>query len=132
MNKVMLIGHLGGDPDVKSVGETQLAKFSVATTKKWKDNGEQKEKTEWHNIAAWGKLAELCGKYLKKGSKVFIEGELNYNKVEKDGDTKYYTTIKMDTLEFLDSKGKSEETFSSSASSSEKKKAPVNAEDLPF
>ena len=132
MNKVMLIGHLGGDPDVKSVGETQLAKFSVATTKKWKDNGEQKEKTEWHNISAWGKLAELCGKYLKKGSKVFIEGELNYNKVEKDGDTKYYTTIKMDTLEFLDSKGKSEETSSSSASSSEKKKAPVNAEDLPF
>jgi len=131
LNKVMLIGHLGGDPELKDVNGTQLAKFSVATTKKWKDGNETKEKTEWHNISAWGKLAELCSKYLKKGSKVFIEGELNYSKSEKDGETKYFTTIKMDSVQFLSSNGEKSES-SATESTATGKAGSVDAKDLPF
>ena len=126
MNKVMLIGHLGGDPELKDVNGTQLVKFSVATTKKWKVDNETKEKTEWHNISAWGKLADLCSKYLKKGSKVFIEGELNYNSTETDGVKKYFTTIKMDKIEFLSSNGNKEETSETETTNK------VDPSDLPF
>ena len=126
MNKVMLIGHLGGDPELKDVNGTQLVKFSVATTKKWKVDNETKEKTEWHNISAWGTLADLCSKYLKKGSKVFIEGELNYNSTETDGVKKYFTTIKMDKIEFLSSNGNKEETSETETTNK------VDPSDLPF
>jgi len=76
LNKVMLIGNLGRDPEVRSTPSGQaVTTFSVATSRKWKNrDGQQQDETEWYNVEAWGRLAEICGQYLQKGSKVFIEG----------------------------------------------------------
>ena len=76
VNKVILVGRLGKDPEVKyTQGGTAVAKFTLATNEVWKDqNGEKQERTEWHNIVAWNKLAEICGQYLNKGGRVYIEG----------------------------------------------------------
>jgi single-strand DNA-binding protein len=108
VNKVILIGNLGGDPEFKDVG-TGLAKFTMATSETYKTkDGEKKTETQWHNVSAWGKLAEIVSKYLKKGSKVYVEGKLTYHMVEDaDGNKKYFTEIKIDfggKLEMLDSK----------------------------
>jgi len=107
VNDVTLVGFLGSDPEVKTVNETQVAKFSLATNKKWKDKntGEKKEETQWHRIVAWGNLATLCSTYLKKGSKVYIKGEITYRSWEEDDVTKYMTEIKALSVQFLDSKG---------------------------
>ncbi len=103
LNKVMLIGNLTKDPEVKFTGQgTAVASFSVATDESYKGkDGKKVEKAEFHNITAWGKLAELCGEYCQKGSQVYIEGRLNTDKVEKDGVTKYYTKVTADTVTFL-------------------------------
>jgi len=76
INKVILIGRLGKDPEIRSTPSgTSVARFSLATDEKYTDrNGEKQERTEWHNIAAWGKLGEICGQYLRKGKLVYIEG----------------------------------------------------------
>ena len=90
LNQAQIIGHLGKDPEVRYLPNgNAVANFSLATTEKWKDKntGEQKEKTEWHRIKAFGMIGDLCGKYLKKGSKVFIEGKISYSSYEKDGRT---------------------------------------------
>jgi single-strand DNA-binding protein len=78
LNKVLLIGNLGKDPELSyTASGVAVAKFSVATGERWKDQeGNVQERTEWHNIVAWRKLAEICGQYLKKGSKVYLEGKL--------------------------------------------------------
>lgn len=107
VNKVILVGRLGGDPEVKTVGDTQVANFSVATSEKWTKDGETKERTEWHRIVVWGKLAGLCGQYLSKGREVYIEGKLATRSWDKDGTTMYTTEVKADTVQFLGS-GKSE------------------------
>jgi single-strand DNA-binding protein len=95
-NRVQLIGNLGMDPEVKSFdGGNKLAKFSVATSQSYVNNkGEKVKDTQWHNIIAWGKLAETAEKYLKKGSEVAIEGKIVYRTYEaKDGQTRYMTEI---------------------------------------
>ena len=95
-NRVQLIGNLGMDPEVKSFdGGRKLAKFSVATSQSYTSNkGERVKDTQWHNIIAWGKLAETAEKYLKKGSEVALEGKLVYRSYEtKEGQTKYITEI---------------------------------------
>lgn len=95
-NKVTLLGNLGKDPEVRTTPSgSQVASFSVATAEKYKDknSGEWKEVTDWHNIVMWDKLAEIAGQYLKKGSKVFIEGKLKTRSYEKDGQTKYITEV---------------------------------------
>jgi single-strand DNA-binding protein len=78
VNRVILIGRLGKDPEIRSTpGGTSVAKFSIATDERFTDrSGEKQERTEWHNIAAWGKLGEICGQYLKKGKLVYIEGSI--------------------------------------------------------
>ena len=95
LNKAIVIGNLGKDPELKYMPNGKaVASFSVATSQKWKDNdGNQQEKTEWHNITAFEKLAEVIGEYLKKGSKVYVEGRLQTDKWEKDGVTHYSTKI---------------------------------------
>lgn len=101
VNKAILIGNVGKDPEVKEFNGNKLAKFSLATTKKWKKDGEPQEKTQWHNIQAWRGLAEVIEKYVKKGMKLYIEGEIEYR--EHDG--KYYTDIvasDMQMLSFVD------------------------------
>lgn len=105
LNKVMLIGRLGKDPEVKTVGQTQVANFTVATSEKYTKDGVQQEKTEWSAVQAWGKLAEIAGKYLKKGSQVYVEGKLSTRSYDdKQGVKKYVTEIVANTVQFLDSK----------------------------
>jgi single-strand DNA-binding protein len=95
LNKVSLIGHLGQDPEARHLPDgTITAKFSLATSASWKtESGEKKEKTEWHRITAFGKLAQICIDYLAKGRQVYIEGRLQTHKWEKDGQTHYTTEI---------------------------------------
>lgn len=104
LNKVQLIGHLGKDPELKyTPSGVAVANFSVATNESWKDQeGNVQERTEWHNIVAWRKLAEICGEWLKKGKRVYIEGRLQTRSYEKDGVKKYMTEIVADDLIMLD------------------------------
>ena len=100
INKVIIVGRLGKEPELKDVGQSQVCKFSVATSEKWTDkNGQKQERTEWHNIVVWGKLADICGTYLKKGSEVYIEGKLQTESYEKDGQKKYITNIVAATVD---------------------------------
>lgn len=109
LNKAMLIGNLGEAPDLKytQAGDA-VAKFSVATSEQWTDkNGEKQERTSWHRVTAFKKLAEICGEYLQKGSQVFIEGKINYSKyTDKDGVEKYSTEIIADQMQMLGGKPK--------------------------
>lgn len=108
LNKAMIIGRLGQDPDVRyTQSNTAVANLSVATSERYKDKqGEWKENTEWHRVVAWGRLAEICQEYLKKGSQVYIEGPIQTRKWEdKEGRTRYTTEIKALTMTMLDSKG---------------------------
>ena len=97
LNKAIIIGNLGSDPEVRTTGSgTRVANLSVATSRSWTGrDGAQQEKTEWHRIVLWDKLAEIAERYLKKGDKVYVEGEIEYRSYEdKDGVTKYSTEIR--------------------------------------
>lgn len=105
LNQAQIIGHLGKDPEVRYLpsGEA-VANFSIATTEKWKDknSGEQREETEWHRISVFGRLAEIVGEYLKKGSLVFIQGKIKTRKyTDKDGAERYATEIRAETMKML-------------------------------
>ena len=104
LNKVMLIGRLGQDPEVKDAGNTPVANFSIATNENWTDkNGEKQERTEWHNIVAWDKLADLAGNYLRRGSNIYCEGKLQTRSWEsQEGEKKYRTEVVINQLQFLD------------------------------
>ena len=109
MNKVQLIGNLGKDPEkIPTKTGTMMVKLCVATTDRGytkKDGTKVDDRTDWHNITVFGKLAEICDKYLRKGSKIYIEGSLHYQQVkQEDGSTKTYTSIDADNIEMLDSK----------------------------
>lgn len=108
LNKAMLIGRLGQDPEVRyTQSNTAVANFSLATNERFKDrNGEFQERTEWHRIVAWGRTAEICQEYLKKGSLVYIEGPIQTREWEdKDGQKKYTTEVKALIMQMLDSRG---------------------------
>jgi single-strand DNA-binding protein len=103
-----LVGNLGKDPEVRYTQDgTAVTKFTIATSESWKDKatGETREKTEWHRIVAFRKLGEICGEYLSKGKKVYIEGKLQTQSWEKDGVTRYTTEIIADKMQMLDTKG---------------------------
>ncbi len=108
VNKVIIVGNLGRDPETRYMPSGDaMTNIAVATTDKWKDKatGEQKEATEWHRIAFFGKLAEIAGQYLKKGSQVYVEGKLRTRKwTDKDGIEKYSTEIIADTMQMLGSR----------------------------
>ena len=107
VNKVILIGNLGRDPEVRYLPDGgAITNVSIATTESWKDkNGEKQEKTEWHRVAFFGKLAEIAGEYLKKGSQVYVEGRLQTRKwQDKDGNDKYTTEIVADRMQMLGSR----------------------------
>jgi single-strand DNA-binding protein len=112
LNRVQLIGRLGKDPESKYTPTgKKVCHFSLAVSNRWKDkNGETKEVTEWVNIEAWGRLGEVCQEYLKKGSLIFVEGRLKTDKYEdrENGETKYFTKIVAQTLQFLDKKSADE------------------------
>jgi single-strand DNA-binding protein len=104
VNKVILIGNLGKDPELRyTPGGQPVASFSVATTERWTDkNGQRQDRTEWHNIVVWGKLAELTNQYLKKGRPVYIEGRITSRSWDdRDGNKKYRTEIVANQIQFL-------------------------------
>ncbi len=108
INKAILVGRLGKDPDVKYTPDgTMVTTFRMATDLQWKDkNGDKVQKTEWHSIVTYRKLAEICGKYLVKGSLVYVEGRIQTRSWDdKDGVKKYMTEIVASDMKMLDSKG---------------------------
>ena len=104
VNKVILVGRLGKDPEVKYTQTgVPVARFTLATDESWKDqSGEKQQRTEWHNIVAWRKLAEICGQYLNKGKLVYVEGRLQTRSWEdKEGNKRYTTEIQADNMVML-------------------------------
>jgi len=136
LNKVTLIGNLGRDPELSyTAGGIAVAKFSVATNERWKDDsGNAQERTEWHNIVAWRKLAEICGQYLKKGSKVYIEGKLQTRSWDdKNTGVKRYTTeIIASDLIMLDSKSEAVPADVEPSSPMAEESPAAEKDDLPF
>ncbi|MEW5908362.1 MAG: single-stranded DNA-binding protein [Thermodesulfobacteriota bacterium] len=109
VNKVILIGRLGRDPEIRYTPDgTAIANFSIATSEEWKDkgSGEKKERTEWHRIVAYRKLAEICGEYLSKGKQVYIEGRIQTREWEdKDKNKRYTTEIVASQMQMLGARG---------------------------
>lgn len=123
VNKVIILGTLGRDPETRyAQSGTAFCNFSVATSEQWTDkqSGERKEQTEWHNIVAMGKQAELCQQYLHKGDKAYIEGKLRTSNWEKDGQKHYRTEVVLQNVQFLSSKRE------------EPKTTEIFDEDIPF
>lgn len=107
INKAILVGNLGKDPEISyTLGGLTIAKFSIATSEKWKDKitGEMKERTEWHRITAFGRLAEICGEYLSKGRQVYIEGRIQTSSWEKEDIVRYTTEIIASEIKMLGAK----------------------------
>ncbi len=121
VNKVILIGNLGQDPEVRYMPNGgAVTNITLATSESWKDknSGENQEKTEWHRVVAFRRLAEIMGEYLKKGSKVYIEGKLQTRKwQDNSGNDRYTTEIVADQMQMLDSRGGGSESFAPRQSS---------------
>lgn len=116
INKAILIGNLGADPEIRyTQSGTQVATFNVATTERWRgQDGQMQESTEWHKIVAWQKLAEICGEYLHKGSRVYIEGKIQTRKwQDQNGNDRYTTEIIAREMKMLSPRGGSQEGHSS-------------------
>ena len=131
INKVILVGNLGQDPEVKyTAGGAAVTTLSLATSESWKDKdtGQDQEKTEWHRVVLWRRLAEIAGEYLKKGSKVYIEGQLQTRKWEQDGQTRYTTEVVGRDMQFLDSRGN---TSSENSSTYEDVNQDMGSQNLP-
>ena len=108
VNKVILVGNLGADPDVRyAASGNAVTKIRIATTESWKDkqSGEQKERTEWHRIVFFGRLAEVAAEYLRKGSQVYVEGSLRTSSYEKESQTHYSTEVAANEMQMLGSRG---------------------------
>lgn len=141
LNKVMLIGNLGKDPEVRFTASGQaVASFSLATSEKFKGkSGEWEERTEWHNITLWGKLAEIAGEYLSKGKTIYVEGRLQTRKwQDKSGNDRYTTDIVGDKMQMLSAKGErsgggdTSSSPKSGGSSSSYEEPPFQDDDIPF
>ena len=109
INKVILVGNLGADPETRySPSGSAVTRISVATSEQWRDkeSGEQKERTEWHKVVFFGRLAEIAGEYLRKGSQVYVEGSLRTNKwQDRDGNDRYTTEVIAREMQMLGSRG---------------------------
>ncbi len=150
VNKVILLGNLGKDPEVKfTPSGTAVAKFSVATSYRFKDKNEQwQDQTEWHNVVAWARLAEIAGEYLKKGSKVYIEGRLQTRSWEdkQTNQKKYMTEVVANDLVLLSGRGEGGESARGAAvgnnfdqrvpehepAAAAATSSPISDEDIPF
>lgn len=128
VNKVYLVGRLGADPQLRYTPSGKAAvSFNLATNASWRNQeGEKQERTDWHRITAWGKLAEVIGEWLRKGSLVHIEGSLQTRKYEKDGEDRYITEVVARDMEMLG--GKQE----SSGNAAPEESGPEAEDDLPF
>ncbi len=152
VNKVILVGNLGRDPETRyTQGGSAVTQFSIATSESWRDkaSGEQQDRTEWHNIVCFARLAEIAGEYLRKGSKVYIEGSLRTSNWEQDGQKRYRTEIMARELQMLDSRSQGGEqganfqndSYDSSSNAQTSGGPPLNAstitdedfeDDIPF
>jgi single-strand DNA-binding protein len=144
VNKVILVGRLGKDPEVRNLDNgATVANFTIATSESYKDKttGEKKEITEWHNVVLWRGLAEIAQKYLHKGDMIYVEGKLRTRSWEKEGVTRYTTEVVADNMTMLSTRGSGSSgsssdmgSRSSERSSSEAYSAPADSgtDDLPF
>ena len=144
VNKVILVGNCGKDPETKYMPSGGgVTKISVATSESWKDkqSGETKDRTEWHNVVFFGRLAEIAGEYLRKGSQVYIEGSLRTNKwQDKSGNDRYTTEIVASEMQMLGSRSGGGDSYAPAQSQSASKPAPAAAamvedgfdDDIPF
>ena len=139
VNKVILVGNLGGDPEVRyTPSGAAVVNFSLATAENWKDkDGNKQEKTEWHKVVAWGKLAEICGEYLHKGKQVYIEGRIQTDQWEdKEGNKRYTTKVIANTMQMLGAKGDRPANMDSGgggvAADTSDQSAPPEIDDIPF
>jgi single-strand DNA-binding protein len=132
VNKVILLGRLGRDPELRYTQSGQpVADFTLATNETWNDReGKRQERTEWHRVVAWGKLAELCGQYLNKGRQAYIEGRLQTREWnDRDGNKRQTTEIVARDVVFLGGRG---EDRSPTSSSSTEPEPPIQDDDIPF
>ncbi|OAQ20847.1 single-stranded DNA-binding protein [Thermosulfurimonas dismutans] len=137
VNKVILIGRLGADPEIRYTADGQpVATFRIATNEVWVKNGERQEHTEWHRIVAFGRLAEICGEYLSKGRQVYIEGRIRTRSFEdRDGNRRYVTEIVANDMRMLDGRRDTMESGPSDSFGSPREESlpePPPDEDLPF
>lgn len=141
VNKVILIGNLGADPEIKNFDSgTVLARIRIATTETYRDrDGNRQDRTEWHNVVLWQRLAEIAEKYLKKGDQVYIEGSLRTRSYDQEGVTKYVTEVIGNSMTMLGSRGGSGQQQSQQQSQMQETKAqepstdaPDPEDDLPF
>jgi single-strand DNA-binding protein len=143
VNKVILIGNLGKDPELRyTPGGAAVVNFPIATNERWKDkSGQPQERTEWHNIVLWGRLAEVANDYLKKGSSVYIEGRLQTRSWEdRDGNKRYMTEVVGNQMQMLSREGggtkmagaRSEDEMEPGAMPDEGKETDAVDDDLPF
>ena len=141
INKVILVGNLGQDPEVKyTAGGDAVTTLSLATSDSWKDidTGQDQERTEWHRVVLWRRLAEIAGEYLNKGSKVYVEGQLRTRKWEQEGQTRYTTEIVARELQFLDSKNTTESLKTNDSQVESEKSLPeiedssIDDDEIPF
>ncbi len=127
VNKVIILGRLGQDPELKyTPSGAAVCNFSLATSETWtdKNSGQKNEKTEWHRIVVWGKLAELCNQYLSKGRQAFVEGKIQTRSWDdKDGNKRYTTEISASTVQFI---GANQGTSTSSNANNNMNQAPTN------
>lgn len=137
INKVILVGNTGSDPEVRTTpGGTKLAKVSLATTRSFKDrSGERQEKTEWHRLTFWDRLADIAEQYLHKGDRVYVEGRIEYSTSEHEGQTRHWTEIVAQELILLGGAG--ERDAAPAGRSAPRQSAPAPSpfdddDDLPF
>jgi single-strand DNA-binding protein len=142
INKVIIVGNLGNDPETRYMPSgSAVTNLSIATKESWKDKqtGEQKDRTEWHKVAMFGRLAEIAAEYLRKGSQVYVEGKLRTRKwQDKDGQDRYTTEIVADEMQMLGGRGGGAPAMNDSTSSSQDRSPPPRAtgddfdDDIPF
>ena len=141
INKVIIVGNLGQAPEIKyTAGGAAVTTLSIATSDSWKDkdSGMDQERTEWHRVVLWRRLAEIAGENLKKGSKVYIEGQLQTRKWEQEGQTRYTTEIIARDMQFLDSRGSSNTSSTQKSSEMNDQSAAdvpdsaIDDDDIPF
>jgi single-strand DNA-binding protein len=136
INKVILIGNLGADPETRyTQGGSAVSNFNVATSMSWRDRqtGEQQERTDWHRVVCFGKLAEVAGEYLRKGSKVYIEGRLQTRKwQDQSGQDRYTTEVVANDMQMLDSRGGGDSGYQGPAKAPEQQfdAGPNQADDI--
>ncbi len=136
VNKVILIGNLGRDPEVRyTTGGTPVANFSLATTERWSDqaSGERKERTEWHKVVIWGKQAEIAAEYLHKGKQVYVEGSLQTREwTDRDGNKRYTTEVRAQRFQMLGQPGDRQQTRAEPSHAVAEPESGFSDDDIPF